>query len=73
MLALHVVVGAGQIGTPLAQRLLADGHRVRVLRQSARSEAPGIEVVQVDLSDAAAVRKATEGAAVIYHCANSEN
>ncbi len=72
MSALHVVVGAGQVGVPLAQRLLADGHQVRMLRHSAREAVPGAELLRVDLADAPAVRKATEGAAVIYHCANPD-
>jgi hypothetical protein len=32
---LHVVFGAGQVGYPLAQRLLAGGKRVRIVKRSA--------------------------------------
>lgn len=70
MSELHVVVGAGQVGTPLALELLSRGHRVRMIRQSAREALPGVELVRADLADAAAVREATAGATAIYHCAN---
>ncbi len=70
MSQLHVVFGSGQIGEPLAQRLLAQGHRVRVVRHSSSGMLAGAEVVKADLSDAASVCAAAAGATVIYHCAN---
>lgn len=70
MSQLHVIFGSGQIGEPLAQRLLAQGHRVRVVRNASSGALAGAEVVKGDLSDAASVRAAAAGATAVYHCAN---
>ncbi len=67
---LHVVFGAGQIGSELARALAAEGHTVRVVRRSQAAVGEGIEVVAGDAMDPAFARRATEGAAVIYHCMN---
>jgi nucleoside-diphosphate-sugar epimerase len=68
---LHVVLGAGQIGPLVAERLLARGHRVRIARKSASpSGVAGVEEVTLDVRDADAVARAAEGAAVVYHCTN---
>src|SRR5262245_27874242 len=67
---LHVVFGAGQVGYPLAERLLAMGKRVRVAKRSAGGVPPGCEVVQGDAADATFCRNAARGAAAIYHCMN---
>ncbi len=67
---LHVVFGAGQVGTPLAQNLLAAGARVRVARRSAAPLPPGIELVTGDAADQAFCADAARGAAVVYHCMN---
>ena len=43
---LHVVFGAGQVGPRLASRLVALGHRVRVVRRSQRPvEVPAVELL----------------------------
>lgn len=68
---LHVVFGAGQIGSLLARVLQQAGARVRVVRRSAREVGPGIEVLSGDALDPAFVVSATKGAAVIYHCMNA--
>lgn len=68
--ALHVVFGAGQVGTPLAERLLAAGQRVRVVKRSPGGVARGAEPRPGDATDAAFCRGAAEGAAVVYHCMN---
>lgn len=66
---LHVVLGAGQIGTLLAQRLLAQGHRVRQVRRGpAGAPAAGLEWWSGDLSDAAFAAEAMTGARVAYQC-----
>ncbi|HEX3770197.1 MAG TPA: NAD-dependent epimerase/dehydratase family protein [Polyangiaceae bacterium] len=68
---LHVVLGAGQVGPLVAERLMARGHRVRVVRKSAApARVAGLETVTADVRDAAQVAKAAEGASVVYHCVN---
>lgn len=67
---LHVVFGAGQIGSLLAAELQRRGLRVRVVRRSARPAGEGIEVVAGDAMDPVFAREAAAGAAVIYHCMN---
>ncbi len=68
---LHVIVGAGPVGTALADLLTHDGHRVRVLTRSGRDPGmPGAEAVAVNASDAAALTAQTTGAVVLYNCAN---
>jgi len=67
---LHVVFGAGQVGHPLASRLLAAGKRVRIARRSSARVPPGCEVVLGDASDRAFCASAASGATTIYHCMN---
>jgi nucleoside-diphosphate-sugar epimerase len=67
---LHVVFGAGQIGTPLARLLSAQGHDVRIVRRSAGRALDGIPVTSGDAGDPAFVIGATRGARVLYHCMN---
>jgi nucleoside-diphosphate-sugar epimerase len=67
---LHVVFGAGQVGSPLAERLLAMGKRVRIARRSTGQVPPGCEVVAGDASDQRFCVTAASGAAAIYHCMN---
>ncbi|MCA9593803.1 MAG: NAD-dependent epimerase/dehydratase family protein [Myxococcales bacterium] len=68
---LHVVFGAGQIGPHLARKLIASGHRVRIVRRSDKPVGtPGVEVVAGDARDAGFAIRASEGATVIYHCMN---
>jgi siroheme synthase (precorrin-2 oxidase/ferrochelatase) len=45
---LHVVFGAGQVGTPLAALLLDAGKRVRVVRRSSGAVTPGVELLTGD-------------------------
>lgn len=67
---LHVVFGAGQVGGGVAQGLLEAGHRVRIVRRRDAPVPAGAELCLGDARDPAFVIKATEGAAVIYHCMN---
>src|SRR5579859_1957793 len=70
---LHVVLGAGQIGATLAQRLLARGKRVRQVRRGqpdAAAAASSVEWVPGDVSDPAFAAEAMRGAAVAYDCVN---
>jgi nucleoside-diphosphate-sugar epimerase len=68
-----VTGGTGFLGGALIRRLLANGATVRVLaRDSGRADAlaaRGAEVVRGDLGDHAAIARAVEGAAVVYHVA----
>jgi nucleoside-diphosphate-sugar epimerase len=67
---LHVVFGAGQVGVPLAERLLAQGRRVRIVKRSSASVPAGCEVVLGDAADQAFCVAAARGAASVYHCMN---
>jgi nucleoside-diphosphate-sugar epimerase len=68
---LHVVLGAGQVGPRVASRLVALGHRVRVVRRTAaRAQVDGVESVALDVRDGSALARAAEGASVVYHCVN---
>ena len=67
---LHVVFGSGQVGHPLAGRLLAQGHRVRVVRRSSAPVPPGAELMPGDAADRDFCIRAASGAAVVYHCMN---
>jgi nucleoside-diphosphate-sugar epimerase len=64
--ALHVVFGGGQVGGPLATRLLAAGERVRVVRRSAGAAPVGAELARGDAADASFCIEA--GAVAAYHC-----
>ena len=65
-----VVTGAsGSLGTAVVERLLADGHRVRVFqRKIPAREREGVEYVFGNLGDPQAVDKAIRGAEVVIHC-----
>jgi nucleoside-diphosphate-sugar epimerase len=68
---LHVIAGAGQIGPMIAERLVARGYRVRMIRRGAFGDVPaGVETVSASVADPAAATEAMRGASVVYHCAN---
>lgn len=69
MSEVHLVTGgAGYFGTLLVEHLLREGHRVRVFDINRPDEvSSGVECVQGDIRDEAAVRAACEGVAVAYH------
>ncbi|PWJ51782.1 Nucleoside-diphosphate-sugar epimerase [Quadrisphaera granulorum] len=68
---LHVVLGAGAVGTRLAVELAALGARVRVVSRSSRPQLPGgVELVHADAADPAAVVAAARGAAVVHQVLN---
>ncbi len=71
---LYVVTGgAGFIGSNIAEALAHRGDRVRVLddfstgRRENLAAIPGVEVVEGDLRDGAAVRRAVAGAEGVFH------
>src|SRR4029453_10647234 len=70
-MALHVVVGAGAVGTATAIELVSRGHQVRVLSRSGRGPAgDGIDSLAVDATDDKRLTAVSDSAAAIYKCAN---
>jgi dihydroflavonol-4-reductase len=69
---LSVVTGAsGHIGSNLISAMTAKGRKVRALQHVKRPEikAPGVEIVPGDVCHPDSLRKAFEGADVVYHLA----
>lgn len=65
-----VTGGTGFLGAHLTAELLGQGHQVRVLARSKPSHAPPqLEVLQADLKDRDAVRRAIAGVDAVYHLA----
>jgi nucleoside-diphosphate-sugar epimerase len=63
-----VTGGAGYFGSLLVRRLVADGRRVRILDVNRPDDSPpGVESIQGDIRDAAAVARACAGVATVYH------
>jgi nucleoside-diphosphate-sugar epimerase len=63
-----VTGGSGYFGSLLVQQLLRAGRRVRVFDLNPYDQPPAaLEVIRGDIRDAAAVRAACEGVAVVYH------
>jgi nucleoside-diphosphate-sugar epimerase len=68
---MHVIVGAGSIGSTIATELAGAGEQVRVITRSGSGPAHDrIERVAANASDAATLRGLAAGATVIYNCAN---
>jgi nucleoside-diphosphate-sugar epimerase len=68
---LHVVVGAGTIGSALARRLAGAGNDVRIVsRRGLGPKHPGVERVAADATDADRLSALAGGAAALYNCAN---
>jgi nucleoside-diphosphate-sugar epimerase len=68
---LHVIVGAGPVGTATALRLAERGEHVKVVtRRRTGPEHPGIERVAADASDGPALTRICQSAAMLYNCAN---
>lgn len=70
---LHVILGAGPVGTWIANDLIARGAQVRLVSRSGKR--PGIlagdaEVVAADVSDAAPATAAAAGASTVYQALN---
>ena len=71
-----VTGGAGFIGSHLAQRLVADGHAVRVVdnlstgfRENVDAIGPGVEFLEGDLRDRATCDAAVRDVEVVFHVA----
>jgi len=67
---LHLIIGAGPVGSATALRLAADGQRVRIATRSGTGpDADGIEKVAADAADPDRLSRLAAGAAVVYNCA----
>lgn len=68
---IHVVLGAsGGTGNAVARALAERGHRVRGVNRAGNADLPeGIERAAADVTRADDLRRALDGAAVVYHCA----
>jgi len=67
----HVVIGAGPVGSGVAELLVAGGTPVTVVTRSGSGpDHPLITKVAADAANAEAITKAATGAAAIYNCAN---
>jgi len=72
-MSVHVVFGAGGVGSLTATQLAEAGHDVRIISRSGRAPSHArITAVKADASDAADARRAAAGADVIYNCVNPE-
>ncbi|GGM32421.1 NAD-dependent epimerase/dehydratase family protein [Dactylosporangium sucinum] len=68
---MHVIVGAGSIGTAIALELAENGIPSTVVTRSGGGPThPLVTRFAADVSDARAFRSAAKGATVIYNCAN---
>ena len=70
-MSLHVIVGAGPVGTGAAKLLAARGERVRIVsRRGAGPAHAAIERVTADATQADRLAELATGAAARYNCAN---
>ena len=66
---MHVIIGAGPIGTATAEHLLAEGHAVRMVTRSG-SGPTGVERIATDGTDVERLTELARGAEALYNCAN---
>jgi nucleoside-diphosphate-sugar epimerase len=71
---LHVVLGAaGGTGSAVVRELAARELRVRAVTRGGAGDMPqGVEQVAADVGKTEGARRACEGAAVVYHCAQPD-
>ena len=68
-MTVHVVTGAGPVGSTVALQLAEQGHAVRLLTRSGSGpEHPSIERRRVDVSQPGPLAEAVEGAVAVHHC-----
>lgn len=66
---LHVVTGAGPVGSSVALQLADQGHQVRLLTRSGSGpEHPLIDRRSVDVSSAVGLAEQFDGATAVHHC-----
>ncbi len=69
---LHVVVGLGAVGRAVVNELVDRGFPVRaVARQPVAGLSRAVEVVEADITNPDAARRAMTGATVVYHAASA--
>ena len=70
-MALHLIVGAGVIGSATGLQLAQRGHQVRIVSRSGGGPtASGIQRLALDATDPYRLVEASIGAASVYNCAN---
>jgi nucleoside-diphosphate-sugar epimerase len=70
-MSLHVIVGAGPVGSATARLLVDRGDRVRIVsRRGSGPEHAAIERVAADATDPDRLAALATGAAALYNCAN---
>ncbi|WP_067464388.1 NAD-dependent epimerase/dehydratase family protein [Nocardia amamiensis] len=69
-MSLHVIIGAGPVGSATAQLLAARGDHVRVItRRGSGPDHPLVQRIAADATDAAVLGRHCAGASVIFQCA----
>ncbi|WP_203713441.1 NAD-dependent epimerase/dehydratase family protein [Asanoa siamensis] len=68
---MHVVIGAGVVGSTVARKLADCGEQVRMITRSGSGPAhPAIERVAADAGNATDLTRLSRGAVAIYNCVN---
>ncbi|MGO8961899.1 MAG: NAD-dependent epimerase/dehydratase family protein [Streptosporangiaceae bacterium] len=68
---MHVIVGAGAVGSQTALLLAETGEKVRVVsRRGTGPRHPSVELVAADATDAQKLTELATGAAALYNCAS---
>ena len=72
-MSLHVIVGAGPVGSSVARLLAERGEQVRIITRSGSGpESPAIERVSADATQADRLSELAAGAVALYNCANPQ-
>lgn len=72
-MSLHVIVGAGPVGSSVARLLAERGEQVRIITRSGSGpEHPSIERVKADATQADRLSELSTGAVALYNCANPQ-
>ena len=70
MSELHVIFGTGPLGQSVMRELIKRGKKVRMINRSGKANVPqAVEVVASDAYNPEETRRVTEGASVVYQCA----